>query len=168
MAFAIASGLTATTARAGGAAVCRSRAAARTARRVPAIVMDVGGDKTETPPMDNKAKAEAYDAPSFNVDTEELTNQAKEKAKMVADDVKSRPAFYVQIASAVGVAAVTLTVLQAIINAVNGLPVLPGLFELVGLSYTSWFIWRYLIYNDTRDELVSNVREFVGKTTKKD
>jgi hypothetical protein len=34
------------------------------------------------------------------------------------------------------------------------LPQLPKLMELVGLGYTAWFVYRYLLFKDSREELV--------------
>jgi len=33
-------------------------------------------------------------------------------------------------------------------------PQLPKLMELVGLGYTAWFVYRYLLFKDSREELV--------------
>jgi hypothetical protein len=30
--------------------------------------------------------------------------------------------------------------------------------ELVGLGYTAWFVWRYLLFKSSREELVKCVR----------
>ncbi|BAZ45750.1 hypothetical protein NIES4102_27760 [Chondrocystis sp. NIES-4102] len=51
-----------------------------------------------------------------------------------------------------GIIAVKLTL--AIISAINDIPLLAPLFELVGLSYTGWFVYRYLLTKSSRQELV--------------
>jgi hypothetical protein len=37
---------------------------------------------------------------------------------------------------------------------VNSIPVLPKVMELVGLGYSSWFVYRYVLYKDSRKELL--------------
>jgi ABC-type transport system involved in cytochrome bd biosynthesis fused ATPase/permease subunit len=50
-------------------------------------------------------------------------------------------------------AMVTLKVIVAILGAVNDIPLLPSIFELIGISYSTWFTFRYLIKASTRQEL---------------
>lgn len=35
---------------------------------------------------------------------------------------------------------------STLVTALNSIPLLPKLMELVGLGYTSWFIYRYLLF----------------------
>ena len=50
-----------------------------------------------------------------------------------------------------GIIAVKLTL--AIISAINDVPLLAPTFELVGLGYTGWFVYRYLLTTSSRQEL---------------
>ena len=50
-----------------------------------------------------------------------------------------------------GIVAVKVTL--AIISAINDIPLLAPTFELVGLGYTGWFVYRYLLTNSSRQEL---------------
>lgn len=50
-----------------------------------------------------------------------------------------------------GIIAVKVTL--AIISAINDVPLLAPTFELVGLGYTGWFVYRYLLTNSSRQEL---------------
>ncbi|MGB5635926.1 MAG: CAAD domain-containing protein [Waterburya sp.] len=50
-----------------------------------------------------------------------------------------------------GIVAVKITL--AIISAINDIPLLAPTFELVGLGYTGWFVYRYLLTNSSRQEL---------------
>jgi hypothetical protein len=45
----------------------------------------------------------------------------------------------------------------AILDAVNDVPVLAPLFELIGLIYSGWFIYRYLLKASNRSELASEM-----------
>lgn len=49
---------------------------------------------------------------------------------------------------------ITLKVTLAILDAINDIPLLSPVFELVGIGYTGWFIYRYLLRASTRAELV--------------
>ena len=55
-----------------------------------------------------------------------------------------------------GVIAVKVTL--AIISAINDIPLLAPTFELVGLGYTGWFVYRYLLTNSSRQELAQEFR----------
>lgn len=52
-------------------------------------------------------------------------------------------------------AIVTVKVTLAILDALNDIPLLAPLLELVGLGYTAWFVWRYLWKASNRQELTT-------------
>ncbi|KAL5078988.1 hypothetical protein RYX36_007409 [Vicia faba] len=54
-----------------------------------------------------------------------------------------------------GGAIVTLWLTSAVIGAIDSIPVIPKLFEVVGLGYSLWFTYRYLLFKKNRDELSS-------------
>jgi hypothetical protein len=62
---------------------------------------------------------------------------------------------------------VTVYVTLAVLDAIRDIPLLSPLFELVGLGYTGWFVYRYLLRASTRSELVSEFdalkKQVVGK-----
>ncbi|MGQ4649755.1 CAAD domain-containing protein [Lyngbya aestuarii] len=62
---------------------------------------------------------------------------------------------------------VTVKVTLAILDAINGVPLLAPIFELVGIGYTGWFVWRYLLKVETRQELAVEFealkKQVVGK-----
>ncbi|MUG97418.1 hypothetical protein F7734_35880 [Scytonema sp. UIC 10036] len=60
----------------------------------------------------------------------------------------------VLIASAI----VTGRVFLAILDAINDIPLLIPIFELIGISYTTWFVFRYLLKGSTRQELVEQIQ----------
>lgn len=64
------------------------------------------------------------------------------------------------------IVAVKLTL--AILDAINDIPLLAPLLQLVGLGYTGWFVYRYLLKESTREELVSEFEslkaQVMGKT----
>lgn len=92
------------------------------------------------------------------------TAQLVAKAKAVADDVAARPGYYSSIAGVVGGSVVTLVVASAVVSALDKIPVLPSALELIGLAYTSWFVYRFLLQEETREELKEEVQDFLGKS----
>lgn len=58
---------------------------------------------------------------------------------------------------------ITVKVTFAVLGAINGIPLLSPIFELVGLGYTGWFIYRYLLRASTREELISEFNDLKGQ-----
>ncbi|NJQ98104.1 MAG: hypothetical protein HC784_11785, partial [Hydrococcus sp. CSU_1_8] len=59
---------------------------------------------------------------------------------------------------------IALKVALAVLGAVNDFPLLAPIFELVGLGYGGWFIYRYIIGFASRQELstrINNVKTFL-------
>lgn len=48
---------------------------------------------------------------------------------------------------------VTIKVVFAMVDAVNDIPLLAPVFELVGMGYSVWFVYRYMLRASTREEL---------------
>ena len=48
----------------------------------------------------------------------------------------------------------------AILSAINEIPLLAPTFELVGIGYASWFVYRYLLQDSTRKELTDEIDSF--------
>jgi hypothetical protein len=65
-----------------------------------------------------------------------------------------------------GIVAVKLTL--AIISAINDIPLLAPMFELVGLGYTGWFVYRYLLTKSSRQELVQEFESIKNNVVGKD
>lgn len=66
---------------------------------------------------------------------------------------------------------ISIKVTLAAIDALNDIPLLAPLFELIGIGYSAWFIWRYLWRDSTRRELMGEIRglteQVVGKNQPK-
>lgn len=63
---------------------------------------------------------------------------------------------------------VTVKVTLAILDAINDVPLLAPVFELVGIGYTAWFVYRYLLKAETRQELVGEFKSLKGQVVGKD
>jgi CAAD domains of cyanobacterial aminoacyl-tRNA synthetase len=53
-------------------------------------------------------------------------------------------------------ALIALKLLLAVLGAINDLPIFSSMFELIGMGYSAWFIWRYLLKASTREQLGSD------------
>lgn len=109
----------------------------------------------------------------------ELNNQAQIISKLPSNFFADLPEkisrFYQEyklpiISIALLVASIiALKVGLAILSAVIGIPFVRPFFDLIGISYTFWFIGRYLLKDSTRKELAANFRlakkQILGKTT---
>ncbi|KAK7309748.1 hypothetical protein RJT34_06723 [Clitoria ternatea] len=54
---------------------------------------------------------------------------------------------------------VALWLTSAVVGAIDSIPLFPKLLEVVGLAYTLWFSYRYLLFKKNRDELASKIEE---------
>lgn len=52
-------------------------------------------------------------------------------------------------------ALIAVKLLLAILGAINDLPLFSSLFELIGMGYSAWFIYRYLLKASAREQLAS-------------
>ncbi|WP_375510541.1 CAAD domain-containing protein [uncultured Nostoc sp.] len=56
---------------------------------------------------------------------------------------------------------ITVTALRiflAVLNAINDIPLVSPFLQLIGLGYTIWFTFRYLLKDSTRQELTAEIR----------
>ncbi|GAB4821702.1 hypothetical protein N2152v2_008748 [Parachlorella kessleri] len=60
-------------------------------------------------------------------------------------------------------ALVALWLASTVVGALNNLPLLPKLFELVGLGYSAWFTYRYLLFKSSREELIEDIESLKKK-----
>ena len=65
--------------------------------------------------------------------------------------------------------AVTVYITLAVLDAVNDIPLLAPIFEVVGMGYTGWFVYRYLLRESSRAELLTEFdalkSQVVGKNS---
>jgi CAAD domains of cyanobacterial aminoacyl-tRNA synthetase len=61
-------------------------------------------------------------------------------------------------------AIVTVKIILAILDAINDIPLLSPTFELVGISYSTWFTFRYLLKDSTRQELSNEIQSLKKQT----
>ena len=62
-------------------------------------------------------------------------------------------------------AIITLKVVLAVMDALNDLPLLAPTLELIGVGYSAWFVYRYLLRTSTRQELFQTIQVFLTNWT---
>jgi hypothetical protein len=55
----------------------------------------------------------------------------------------------------------------AIVAAVNSIPLFAPFFQAIGLGYTGWLVYRYLLHASTRAELGQEINKLKSKVTGK-
>jgi hypothetical protein len=103
---------------------------------------------------------------SPNLSTADLPDWAKQVTEVLAE----LPTYLGQIYNSNKSAVITLGLFfgiivgvkltLAILSAINEIPLLAPTFELVGIGYTSWFVYRYLLQASTRKELTDEIDSF--------
>ena len=63
---------------------------------------------------------------------------------------------------------VSLKVMLGVLAALNDVPLVAPVFELIGMGYTGWFVYRYLLKASTRQELLTEVDSFKEQVVGKD
>ncbi|KAL6661370.1 hypothetical protein ACP70R_000754 [Stipagrostis hirtigluma subsp. patula] len=54
---------------------------------------------------------------------------------------------------------------SVVVRAVGSVPLLPDLLELVGLGYSGWFVYRYLLFQENRKELANIIDDLKKRIT---
>jgi hypothetical protein len=63
---------------------------------------------------------------------------------------------------------ISVKVTLAVLDAINDIPLLAPIFEIVGIGYTAWFVNRYLLKVETRKELADEFTALKGQVVGKD
>merc|ERR1719183_2441359 len=92
-----------------------------------------------------------------DIDTDAIVNDLQEKWEAV----ENKPAAIIYATGALA----GVWVANSVVGAINALPLLPKVFELVGLGYSAWFTYRYLLFKSNREELAADIEELKSKIT---
>ncbi|KAJ7525052.1 hypothetical protein O6H91_17G034300 [Diphasiastrum complanatum] len=91
-------------------------------------------------------------------DTSNQFEETLEALKAKWETLENKSSIATYSAGAIAVAWFSST----LIGVISPVPLLPKLMELVGLGYSSWFVYRYLLFKANREELndkISNLKE---------
>lgn len=127
---------------------------------------DVAGDNIE----------EFSDKVSDTIDAGE--DQVQKIIKQVTDFLSDLPGYankyYQEYKSPINVfllvlvAFIGLRILGGVLGVINSIPLVAFILELVGVCYTGWFVYRYLLKADTRKELSDKItsikNDFLGQS----
>jgi len=99
--------------------------------------------------------------------TSETVEQVKRVASQIVDSLGEFPKYFGEFfqeyrrpllaLDLIFGAFISVKLTLAILEAINDVPVLAPLFELIGLIYSGWFIYRYLLKASNRSELASEM-----------
>ncbi|WP_377476280.1 MAG: CAAD domain-containing protein [Microcoleus anatoxicus] len=64
--------------------------------------------------------------------------------------------------------AVSVKVTLAVLNALNEVPLVAPTFELIGIGYAGWFVYRYLLKASDRQELLAEIESLKEQVVGKD
>jgi len=121
---------------------------------------------TESPGMMTPSKSSPADKPVqewINIGTDFVSKIYDYIGEFVNDNQK----LLVNLLLAfLAIVAVKMTL--AILSAINDIPLLSPVFELVGLGYTGWFVYRYLLTKSSRQELVQEFESLRTQVVGKD
>lgn len=63
---------------------------------------------------------------------------------------------------------ITIKVLLGVLDALNDVPLVAPFFELVGMGYTAWFVYRYMLKASDRQELLAEIESLKEQVVGKD
>ena len=100
----------------------------------------------------------------------EILDQVKEFLEKLPDEIGgffSKNKEVLTIIGLIFLGGVTVKLAFAVLDAINDIPLLAPLFEMVGIGYTGWFVFRYMLKESTRQELGTELdalkTQFLGK-----
>lgn len=104
--------------------------------------------------------------PKIDIDTEEISKKMTDAATNTGaflqakwEETEDKPA----AVAVTGGAILLLVALSSVVDAVDRIPIISDLVELVGVVVTGWFTYRYLVFGPDREELVASAKAFVKK-----
>ncbi|MEW6492650.1 MAG: CAAD domain-containing protein [Cyanobacteriota bacterium] len=105
--------------------------------------------------------------PSQDSSQEEQWQQFGKTASAFIDNLQRDTADffnqYQQIFATLGwflLAVITVKLILAAVDALNDIPFLELILELIGLAYVAWFVFRYLLSAAARQELFNEINSF--------
>ena len=101
----------------------------------------------------------------------EILDQVKEFLEKLPEEIAGFFSRYKEVLTIIGLiflGGVTVKLAFAILDAINDIPLLAPLFELVGIGYTGWFVYRYMLKESTRQELGTELNALKTQVLGKD
>ncbi|MBD2183249.1 hypothetical protein H6S82_18060 [Planktothrix sp. FACHB-1355] len=108
------------------------------------------------------------------VPNETSTQQWRQVADRISGFIDSPPSYLTEFfdkykqplisVSLILLVFISIKLLSGLLDAINEIPLIAPTFELIGLGYAGWFVYRYLLGAKNREELselVKAVREYI-------
>ncbi|XP_077236145.1 protein CURVATURE THYLAKOID 1A, chloroplastic-like [Tasmannia lanceolata] len=96
-----------------------------------------------------RTRATSSEETSISVQVEEIFSDLKEKW----DGLENKSTVIIYGGGAI----VAVWLSSIVVGAINSVPLLPKVMEIVGLGYTGWFVYRYLLFKSSRKELATDI-----------
>ncbi|MFM7599703.1 MAG: CAAD domain-containing protein [Pseudanabaena sp.] len=123
--------------------------APETIKSVTSVSEAVTATAPTTPPTDD----------SLNVSFDILKQVKELWEEYFGEGKKANRTLAIAIIAAVPILIAT----SELLGFLNKLPLLPSVFELVGFIYSIWFVYRYLLLANTRQELIDGFTAWKNK-----
>ncbi|KAK2419446.1 protein CURVATURE THYLAKOID 1B, chloroplastic [Trifolium repens] len=125
-------------------------------RKIARNVMSMASSTT----ADQETTAEVVDevaASSVSDDSPEFLKTVQQAWEKVEDK------YAVSTLAVAGTVALWGT--AGVISAIDRLPLIPGVLEVVGIGYTGWFAYKNLVFKPDREALVQKIKDTVKEIT---
>ncbi|GJN33751.1 hypothetical protein PR202_gb22374 [Eleusine coracana subsp. coracana] len=124
-------------------------------------VDDYGALLSEKPAPAKRDEWESFgrDVSSVEKDTDEEEVQSEQASCAVLNQIgvelDSDKSYSALVYGTSAVVAIWIS--SIVVSALDSVPLVPQVMEVVGLGFTVWFTSRYLIFKENRDELITRV-----------
>uniref|UniRef100_A0A0E0K5G9 Cyanobacterial aminoacyl-tRNA synthetase CAAD domain-containing protein n=1 Tax=Oryza punctata TaxID=4537 RepID=A0A0E0K5G9_ORYPU len=120
-------------------------------------------DKPDPPPAEEKSEEVAAVSNGGSLETAAaapMSSGAAEEDDGLDDilsklDIQVTPTYVLYGSGAL----VVLWVLSSVVSAIDSIPLVPKVLELIGTGYSIWFTSRYLLFKESRDELFAKFED---------
>ncbi|KAJ1290009.1 hypothetical protein BS78_02G209200 [Paspalum vaginatum] len=123
---------------------------------------DFGGLLSEKPAAPAPAKRDGWEgfgkeASSVEVEKEEVQSEPAswDVLNQIGVELDSDKSYSALVFGTSAIVAIWIS--SIVVSALDSVPLVPQVMEVVGLCFTIWFTSRYLIFKENRDELVTRV-----------
>lgn len=129
--------------------------------------MEFQSEKVSQSSVQNEEKVNSNNSTDILLEVDNKQAEVIGNIKSVADSINELPKnfseFVLDYRSFLAVlgygtlAIVSVYICSAVIDAIEDIPIIAPLFEIVGLGYVIWFIWRYLFTVSRRQDFKQEV-----------
>jgi len=126
----------------------------------PGVLALEGGETETSPPVDKTVDKTKFQWQRFSQPATEFLDKLPD---YVSDFLNENRQVIFTVLSIL-LAIITIRGILALLKTIHSLPLISLFFEIIGLSYTTWFTFRYLLQSQTREELVQRISDFKLRT----